>query len=87
MLKFSELGLGYGDFSKQSLNTASNCTERCWGILLSNGFPLYLPHVTGVENEVSCSSSSVFDSPILQRELEYQRPVRVATKAKDDLPT
>lgn len=61
MLKCSELSFRYVDFSKKSSNMAPNCRERCWGFLSSNGFPLYLPRVTGVEIEVNYSSSFVFD--------------------------
>lgn len=59
MLKSTEMGLEYEDFSKQPLNMAPKCCEKWWVFLLSNGFPLYLPHLTGVETEASYSSYSI----------------------------
>lgn len=64
LLKPSELGLQHADFNKQSLNVALNHSERCWGFLLSNDFPLYLPHAAGVETELSYFLLFVFDPPI-----------------------
>lgn len=56
LLKPSELALQPADFNKQSLNVALSYRERLCGFLLSNDFPLYLPHATGVEIEVSSFS-------------------------------
>lgn len=64
LLKPSELGLQHADFNKQSLNVALNYSERYWGFLLSNDFPLYLPHATGVETEVSYFPLFVFGPSI-----------------------